>query len=43
MKKNWEIVQKVVRFYFFPIKIKRNLFPLGELSVSLNLNGQLLY
>ena len=29
--------------FFFPIKIKRNLFPLGELSVSLNLNGQLLH
>ena len=28
MKKNLEISQKVVRYYFFPIKIKQTLFPL---------------
>ena len=27
-KKNLEILQKVVRYYFFPIKIKQTLFPL---------------
>ena len=32
-KKNREILQKVARFYFFPIKIKQTLFPLEELTV----------
>ena len=36
-KKNREILQKGVRFYFFLIKIKRSLFPLGELTVYLNI------
>ena len=35
---NQEILQKVVRFYFFLIKIKRTLFPLGELTVNLNIS-----
>ena len=32
MKKIWEILQKEVRFHFFPIKIKQTLFPLGGIS-----------
>ena len=37
-QKNLEILQKVVRFYFFPQnKIKQTFFPLGELTVYLNI------
>ena len=35
---NQEILQKVVRFFFFLVKIKRTLFPLGELTVNLNIS-----
>ena len=38
MKKIWEILQKEVRFHFFPIKIKQTLFPLGELAFYLKVN-----